>query len=442
MEGKIGDLRRGLEKADRDRDDLKRSLIEKQNEVDKAVRERASIATSLQLLQESRSHNGEQLLTELHDLISDVTKDIDMTEDQELEYQRVMGALDEAFKTVNSQKADLDRRLAYSDRLREQSESRTEDLDVKVKLLEEQCTLLRDRAKEEADKQKDLKVVKSEEFEKIEKELTHKEEIIIGQKNEVSKALARAKDSEDELAEIKVKYNRQEEELRSLAKTLADRNEATKLLENKYRHVKEKYAELREGNIKKYETRYNAKVKELEAKMAAQIEALKTTDETAKEKEDKIAEPEKVSDEAAESDRLRAEVSELRQQIEIMKRETDELQEDKRVKDDQINELEHQVLELQKRKNKFDDIDPKKPVQDISPEKAAHVDLNPKRILKFLEGIDVSTRTLYKDFIIYGSSHTTHDPKVDEMQLRMNKLVEQANDLKDYVEAKLSSLAK
>lgn len=439
-----------MEKTEKERDEAKKHLHEKTEEAEKAHREIVALSHSLKIFQESKVVLGEQLLGQLHELVSDVTKDIEMTEDQEAEYQRLMGAMDEALKSCEVQKLESVERYQESEKAKAEAELKLEDLEEKFKLVEEQNTLLRDQAKEAVEKQRELKVIKNDEFELIEKEIARKEEIIINQTNEASKAIARAKDLEEELSELKSKFKKQQEELKSMAITLAEKLEAMKLLENKYTHVKEKYAELREGSIKKYEARYNSKVKELEAKMAAKLEEnTKLANEVATVIEaEKEQEVDKAQGEADELHRLRSEVASLTHQIEILKTEAESMRDEKQVRDEQIHELERIVDEFKKKKSKLDDTGdlPKKQAIESSPDKNLPAPtgptLNPKRILQFLEGIDTSTRTLYKEFILYGSSKPTHDPQVDEMQMKMNQLVEQANDFKDYVKAKTQTLAK
>jgi myosin heavy subunit len=398
---------------------------------------------------------GEQLLGQLHELVADVTKDIDMSEDQEYEYQRLMGAMDEAMKASEVQKTEALAKLAISEKAKSEIDLQIEDLIEKVKQLDEQNVLLRNQAKEYAEKQKELKVMKSEEFEKIEKEKTENEEKIREQSNETSKAIAKIRQLEEELSDMQIKHKKQDDEMIAIAKQMNEKNIEFKTLENKYKHVKEKYAEIREGNLKKYEARYAAKVKEIEASLNAKYAKDSENQENEIDgdnpsgnladvggeeiihktlsQEPKLPEA-KSEDQEQDSTKLDHQIKDLICQLEIVKNELSFLQSECQTKDDTIRDLETTVEDLGKRvatpaqKPRELEID--------SPGKGGLV-LNPKRLMKLSDLIEAPVRQLYKDFIIYSADNP--NGQVVDMQMRMNSIIEHCTDMRDYIKAKLAT---
>lgn len=64
--------------------------------------------------------------------------------------------------------------------------------------------------------------------------------------------------------------------------------------------------------------------------------------------------------------------------------------------------------------------------------------INPTKLLKFLEGLETQLKQLYKDFINY--SILKDEDKMQDIQLGINTLVEQLSDFTEYSRSKLKYL--
>ncbi len=361
-----------------------------------------------------------------------------MTEDQETQYQRIMGLIDETIKTNETQKLEAISSYVTSAKKVTELEGALEDFEEKLKQLEEQNLILREQAKAAAEKNKELKVMENEEFEKFQQEKAQQEETIRERSNELGILRDKLKQSSIEVEELTAKQAKSKEELLDLAKQLADQNESFRQLEAKYKYVKEKYAEAKEGVLKKYESRYKAKEKELEH----QIETKFRNSEEKKTEEERAAElqeekPEVASTEPTMTDEERRgfekSLEVLRTHVEQFMQEVMDLKADCRSKDEEIKSLEAQLSEANKKK------DSGKPQPAPAEEWKIICDcnINMKRLIKYIDTFDNSMRQLYKEFMRYFASKD--DGLVDDLQLKMNKQLEQSDDMREYILMKMNS---
>ena len=365
-----------------------------------------------------------------------------MSEEQESQYQSIMGRIDETIKTNEIQKAEALNSFVTCSKKATELEGVVEDFEEKLKQLEEQNQILRDQAKAAVDKNKELKVMENEEFERLQAEKAQQEEAIREKSNELGILKDKLKQATLEVEELTAKQARSKEELLELAKQLAELNESHKQLEAKYKYLKEKYAEAREGVLKKYESRYKAKEKELEH----QIETKFRNSEEKKTEEEREAEmqaedkPEEPSTQPTMTDDERRSfeksVEELKSQVEQYRQEAADLKSDCSNKDEEIKSLEAKLSEANKKKDLGKPLPaPAPPAEDRK--FGCDCNINMKRLIKYMDAFDSSMRQLYKEFMRYFASKD--DGLVDDLQLKMNKQLEQSDDMKEYILMKISN---
>jgi len=450
-EARTKEANKEREKFEKDFHDTKTKLQEKSEEAMKLKREVEALTKSLKVFSEPKAVIIEELLGKLHETVMDVTKDIEMTDEQENQYQHIMGQLDEHMKQNEIQKVEaLDRHQSLQSRSTD-LELKVEDYEEKLKQLEEQNSLLREQVKTQSDKQVHQKVLDHEEFDKLQKEISNQAEAMQAAQFEVSKAKATTALHVEEVHDLQSRLEKAREELAQQAKAFSELTETHKMLENKYKHVKEKYAEAKEGNIKKYEARYRAKEKELENMMEAKYKSASKSDkenngtgESPKKIEEGEGEKPKREEaplEVSEKAEYEKTIDNLKTEIQLLKKDIEDLQQDKRDREDTIASLEQSVTDLRKKNPQKEEKPPAPAPQPTPPttSAASGVLLNPKKVLNFLEQLDKNTKYLYKEFLVYSGN----DPvKLSEMQEKMTGIIEIADDFQDYAAAKSEDAVK
>ena len=423
------------DKLEKDCADTKGKLNEKHEEYIKIKKEYDILNNRLRFFTESKALITEKLLGDLHELVSDLTKDIEMNENQENEYQRIMGSLDETIKANEIQKIESNNNYHTCKQKVNDLEMKLEDFEEKINQLEKQNTLLKEQVKVNTERNKELKVMENDEFDRIQKEKNDMEDTIREKNNEISIIKDKNKQTIEELNELNKKYNTTRDELTIMAKQLSDKNDQYNQLENKYKYIKDKYAEAREGVINKYESRYKSKEKELEMvyqKKYAEIDnhiSNQVVNDGSTNKPDDTNNKGMNDNERMNYDQT---IEELHQQIEIYKNEILDVRNRCIDKDNEIISLENKINEIAKKREivKQNSID--------SPESTnSGSNINLKRLVKYLDSFEVNTKQLYKDFVKYS---TLRDERLaDEVQLKMNKLIEQNDDIREYVLMKMNS---
>lgn len=443
----------------KDLETTKTELETRTEELKKLKGEYELCVASLEVYRQPKSSLCEELLGQLHEFVSDTTKEIEMSEPQEEEYQRIMGALDETIKTIESQKADLVKEVHGYKNTVTGLEMQNEDLADRLKKVEEQNKGLKEQSKEITSKLEKTKQVEEEEWTKLQSRLEELEGSAVGKLQEISKQKDLLKHRDEDLEELKKKYESNQAECLSLAKQVTEVQAKHSALEAKYKLLKQKYAESRDGNMKKYEARIRAKEKELEAIMERKYNKKQAGDESEQTKEDteqnsaqdsdtEQREPEqptesdtienrstKIITVTTDSDRLADSISRiqhLEQENEALKRELEESSSEKASLEQKIEVLTEQIQQANKKKKP----QPEPAEKPAATDKTSRVALNTKRVDDFLLSVDKNVRVLYKEFIVWATAKTVDITRVADMQKNLNIVLELVDDFKEYCSTK------
>ena len=384
-----------------------------------------------------------------------------MTEPQEEEYTRIMGALDETIKNVEAQKADLVKEVHGYKNTVTGLEMQNEDLADRLKKVEEQNKTLKEQSKEITNKLEKTKQVEEEEWTKLQARLEELEGSAVSKLQEISKQKDLLKHKDEDLEELNKKYESNQAECLSLAKQTTELQAKYSALEAKYKLLKQKYTESRDGNMKKYEARIRAKEKELEAIMERKYNKKQGGDENAEApkedaennsaQESEGEQPEKdqptesdiadsksakVSTVATDSDKLSDSLSRiqvLEHENEALKRELEESSTEKASLEQKIEALSEQIQLAAKKKKAQPE---PAPAEKTASDKISRVALNAKRVDDFLQSVDKNVRVLYKEFIVWATAKSVDISRVSDMQKNLNIVLELVDDFKEYCSTK------
>lgn len=439
--------------------ETKTKLSEKTDESSKLKKDIEDMSKSLKVFTESKVIQSEQLLGKLHEFVSDLTKDIEMTEVQEGEYQSIMGSLDESMKLNETQKHEAVKKFEEQKSICEQIELKLEDNVEKIKQLEEQNALLKEQSKDLNDKQKEMKVMENQEFDKIVKELEDKERVIIEKSQEIGIAKDKLKQVAEELDETRSKYVKAKEDNLSFAKQVSELQETGKNLEMKYKNLKEKYSEARTGVLKKYESRYLQKEKELEATVEAKYKAADASpsgnNTQASASEGDASRTSKDGTSSEEKAKMEQQLGGLQKEVEMLRKEVEDLLFDKKEREQEMDHVSKQLEEMMKKNvpakkgdAKLDDSFDKQSeakVDGIMKKAVApsiSYNINPKRLILFLDDVEPAIKLIYKEFLKLSTSSQPTPQAINDIQLKLNKIAEAVADFKDYALLKLEEAAK
>lgn len=395
---------------------------------------------------------GEDMLGELHGLVATLTEEMEMTEEQEEDYQRMMGGLDEGFKTLQNRLGEARERANRAEGSLAEMELKLEDWEERGRGLEEQNKLLRKSALSSLEEQKEQRNHDGLEMAKLKEEIEQLKKDAEERGSDVSKLEDKLRLAGEEIAHFEGMEKTHKEEMEALAKKLQTSMTDFSTLESKYRYLKEKYAQASSGVIKKYETRYKDKEKELIEKYEKKYEhkEKEILEDPAELAESMIScQTEKseggvVKLTSQETSELEEKVKKLEEELELVKKDLEDVLTESRRKDEDILQLESKLTELSKKRlssaskednNKVASAE-KKPEQDFpksdKPEKPL---INPVRLLKYTSSMYDELREVYKLFLL-ATVEAGKQSEVEEVQLKINGLVEKTNDFREYVQLK------
>jgi chromosome segregation ATPase len=471
----------------------KNELEIKTEDYKKLKSESDTYAASLEVYRQPKTSVCEELLGQLHEFVSEATKDIEMSELQEEEYQRIMGALDQTIKNVENQKAEAAKEAHGYKNTVNGLEMQNEDLAERLKRLEEQNKVLKEQSREATQKLEKTKQVEEEEWNKLQSRLAELEQAVIDKSHEVSKHKDLLKHANEDHEELKTKFESNHAECLALARQLTDLQSKQSTLETKYKLLKEKYSESRDGNMRKYEARIRAKEKELESIMERKYKqkyepdesepttmTTTTPDEIAKQSENQSEDEHAsshdgyktpasqdngaplshplVSREDHESSLMKLKLVERENQE--LKKEIGDVLSEKSALEQQIEELTSQIQASLKQKKLMQtetQVGAGGPANGIagsqglasqaagssgsnklagSGSRTDRVALNTKRVATFVTSVDGTIRNIYKQFIVWGTNKTVDITKIDGLQKDMNDVLELVDDFKEYVTSK------
>lgn len=442
-------------------DTTKSELDTKIEELKKLKSESDTCFASLEVYRQPKTSVCEELLGQLHEFVSEATKETEMTEVQEEEYQRIMGALDEMIKNIESQKAEVVREVHGYKNTVSGLDMQNTDLAERMKKLEDQNKVLKEQSKEITQKLEKTKQVEESEWTRLQTRLEELEKEVVAKNQDVSKQKDLLKHAKDDYEEVKTKLEANQVESLTLAKQYTDTQTKLSTLEQKYKMLKEKYTESREGNMKKYEARIRAKEKELEAIMErkykqtycsenvedsnpeTQPTATTQLSDTEQPSNQDIPEtPEVVSVENGAQnidivDVIQTKLVVIQQENEALKREIVDLSAEKKNLEEKLEELSEQLqTAIKKKKSQPDAPATTIPVLKEISTSAGRVGLNLSRVDGFLKSVDKDVRGLYKEFILWGTSKSVDVGRIDGMQKTLNEVLEAVDDFKSYVQTK------
>lgn len=378
-----------------------------------------------------------------------------------------MGDIDKFVTVIQASKETQKQKINDLEDVIETLKATVADMNENLEELKQQNEVLKVDLKDKVQETNDKTLMDKEELHSLESEILNLRTALEKSENNYTSLQDKLKLSEEAVEDKSNQISKLKGEIKEMAQEETQFNLAQDKLKVAYNTLMKKYISLKKSSREEIERLTNINYEQSEGQLDADSKssAQKSESKTENSNSNVIGED---TDEDVTKNQLEEQLEKLKQDMEAEKRimedhfdrfkqEVSEKSKKLEERDEEISSLNAAIKDLnQKRYNLLEKLNSQSQggskdlhqshershstlsqVQSSNHSQIAY-NINPGKLLKFLNECETKLKTLYKDFINY--SILKEEDKMQYIQLGINTLVEELNDFRDYCQIKLKYL--